>query len=231
MMDKKIRKKIPQESKIRAELQKEISSCCPFCNSEEVGHFQIHHIDENPENNKFGNLLLLCSMCHSKITKGDILKTVVFQKKIELLAKSKTTKDNTIIDKSVNFNAKVENAVVGNNNKIIIKQQEKTIKQKYPEGCIGFDNIKANYIGYLIKRYNEYKENEIGKNNMNYAIFSAQLKKKYKIGTTRTIYNLPIEKFEGLVGYIQMRIDKTTFSKMLGKGHKNYSTFEEYIEF
>lgn len=65
----KIRKKI--SPKIKAELQKEISSKCPFCPNEDVGHFQIHHIDQNPENNDIGNLLMLCANCHSKVTKED----------------------------------------------------------------------------------------------------------------------------------------------------------------
>ncbi|MFM9909208.1 MAG: HNH endonuclease [Chitinophagaceae bacterium] len=70
--NKKIRKPIPQEKKVRAFLQKEINSQCPFCPSEDVGYFEIHHIDEDPSNNEINNLLLLCPTCHSKITKGDI---------------------------------------------------------------------------------------------------------------------------------------------------------------
>lgn len=69
---KKNRVKIKQVTKVRSILQQEINSTCPFCSNSEVGHFQIHHIDENPENNELSNLLLLCPTCHSKITKGDI---------------------------------------------------------------------------------------------------------------------------------------------------------------
>ena len=58
--EKKRRPKIPQENKVRADLQKEIGSICPFCDSEDVGHFQIHHINENPSDNEIVNLLLLC---------------------------------------------------------------------------------------------------------------------------------------------------------------------------
>jgi len=71
-MAKKNRKEIPQKNKVRSELQKEINSICPICKNTDVGHFQIHHIDENPSNNDKYNLLLLCPICHSKITKGDI---------------------------------------------------------------------------------------------------------------------------------------------------------------
>lgn len=63
---------IPQLNKVRAMLQQEINSKCPNCENKDVGHFEIHHIDENPNNNSMDNLILLCPICHSKITKGDI---------------------------------------------------------------------------------------------------------------------------------------------------------------
>lgn len=69
------RKAIP--TKMKALLQKEINSECPFCGNQDVGHFHVHHIDENPENNDRANLLMLCPTCHSKITKGDIHATTV----------------------------------------------------------------------------------------------------------------------------------------------------------
>lgn len=226
MENKKTRVKIPNQSKVRSELQKEINSICPFCDNGEVGHFQIHHIDENPSNNIHHNLLLLCPTCHSKITKGDISVVSVYKKKIELITGS--VQQEKAITKEVNFNSRVDNAVVGNNNTITIKQTKKSIKQKYPEGCIGYHTINANYIGHLVQRYNEYKEAEVGKGNVQYHIFSGHLKKQFGIPATRTIYNLPIEKFEELAIYIQSRIDKTTLAKKKGVSHKNYSTFEEY---
>lgn len=69
----KNRTPIPQVNKIRAILQQEINSKCPNCENTDVGHFEIHHIDENPNNPKIENLILLCPICHSKITKKDIL--------------------------------------------------------------------------------------------------------------------------------------------------------------
>jgi hypothetical protein len=74
----------PIRPQTRAELQKEINSRCPFCMDENVGHFQVHHIDENPENNCPENLLMLCPICHSKITKGDLSRIEVEDKKRRL---------------------------------------------------------------------------------------------------------------------------------------------------
>jgi hypothetical protein len=226
MREKKIRTNIPKVNKIRAELQKEISSNCPFCDSTEVGHFEIHHMDENPINNDTGNLLLVCPTCHSKITKDDIKQVDVFRKKIELLKAPEINKQSG--QKTVNFNNKVDNAIIGDNHKISLYQQKKTVKQKYPEGCIGFDANKANYISHLINRFNDYKEYEVGKGKVNYAIFSSHLKKYFKIGSTRTIYNLHIDKFDELVNYIHSRIDGTKLARVKGYKHKNYSTYFEY---
>ena len=131
---------------------------------------------------------------------------------------------------------KQNQSIIGNNNiinngNITFNQNKKVSKPKppkYPEGCIGFDTIKANYLGHLIQRYNEYKAQEVGKENMNWMTFAASIKKLYKVPPTRTIYNLPIELFDDVVKTIQNRIDKTILAKKMGKGHKNYSSFEEY---
>lgn len=78
---------IPQEARIRAELQKEIGSRCPYCESTEVGHFEIHHIDENPSNHNYENLLLLCKTDHSRFTKKEWLQEKARKTKDELLIK------------------------------------------------------------------------------------------------------------------------------------------------
>lgn len=42
---------------------------CEICNySEFIEILQVHHIDENRENNNPDNLMILCPICHAKIT-------------------------------------------------------------------------------------------------------------------------------------------------------------------
>lgn len=209
-------------------MQKEVGSCCPFCENSDVEHFEVHHIDENNSNNERSNLLLLCPICHSKITKGDLTMEDVARRKKELASVSHpTTKSPNVIQ----FNGKIRNAVIGNNNVVTITStRQKKIRQKYPEGCIGSDNLRANYIGYLIGRYNEYKEWEVGKEKMKYAAFPALLKRQLKLAPSRTIYNAPIDRFEWLVAYVQKRIDETRLAKInKSKGKfKNYSSWEDY---
>ncbi|WP_276131902.1 HNH endonuclease signature motif containing protein [Polluticoccus soli] len=227
MTNTKTRTKIPKEAKVRAELQKEINSCCPFCENDDVGHFEIHHIDEDPSNHQKQNLLLLCRNCHSKITKGDISQPEVFKKKISLL--SKPVVAPKVASKTVNV-SNTHNAIVGDKNKITINNNKKTVKQKYPPDCIGYDAKKALYVGHLIQRYNEYKEYEVGKGGVKYHVFGGLLKKEFNVPATRTIYNLPIDKFDDLVAYIQSRINGTKLAKVKGRDHKNFSTFEEFQE-
>jgi hypothetical protein len=65
---------------------------------------------------------------------------------------------------------------------------------------------------------------------MNYAIFPSKLKSEFKMGKSRTIYHVPIERFDELSQYIQKRIDATMLGKIKkSRNQKNYSTFEEYI--
>lgn len=211
----------------RAGLQREIGSICPFCDNADVEHFEVHHIDEDHSNNARINLLMLCPLCHSKITKGNIAMDEVKSKKLQLVSAPPATAKTSNV---VQFTGAVGSAIVGDNNVVTIKNAApKKAKQKYPEGCIGFDNLSANYVGYLIGRYNEYKEFEL-KEKMNYATFSALLKRQFKLGPSRTIYNTPIEQFDSLVQYIQRRIDGTLLAKIKkSKGQlRNYSSLEEY---
>jgi len=84
LKNQKKKKRISIPVKTRALLQKEINSNCPFCNSGDVDHFEVHHIDEDCENNAMANLLMLCPTCHSKVTKGDISRELVISKKTSL---------------------------------------------------------------------------------------------------------------------------------------------------
>lgn len=222
----KIRKAIP--AKIRALLQQEIGSACPFCPSKEVDHFHIHHIDENPGNGEFGNLLMMCTTCHSKVTKGDIPAHEVRRKKM-LMRNRLPAHVIPMPARKTTIYGNVNNSVVGDNNQVTFKLGNQK-KEKYPPGCIGFDFPKANYISYLIGRYNEFKQWEMGKDGMNYAIFSSILKKHFKMGPTRTIYNLPVERFDDVSKFIQQRIEGTKLARMkAARGRaKFYSSFEEH---
>lgn len=91
MNDKEKAKRKIVPNKIRALLQRDINSKCPFCFSEDVDHFEVHHIDGVNNNNAIDNLILLCPTCHSKIEKGDLLTAKVKITKSSLKTKHELT--------------------------------------------------------------------------------------------------------------------------------------------
>lgn len=54
------RKRIPRE--LRRLVKEFYNNECAFCRDKNF--LQIHHIDHNPENNLFENLILFCIWCH-----------------------------------------------------------------------------------------------------------------------------------------------------------------------
>ena len=135
----KVRKKIPE--KLRAKLQQEIGSECPVCRDLDVGHFEVHHLDENPENNDSSNLLMLCRMCHSNITKGDIsLEEAKAFKKMLVIRNSKRQ------GKSISISGNVTDSTVANNiESLVIKTTKKPNLEPHKDS-IGADLEKKNYI-------------------------------------------------------------------------------------
>jgi hypothetical protein len=59
------RKKIPNE--LKADILFNSDHTCNICRNNE-NHVQIHHIDEDSQNNIDDNLIVLCLNCHSKVT-------------------------------------------------------------------------------------------------------------------------------------------------------------------
>jgi hypothetical protein len=221
---KKIRTRIPNQPKIKAELQNEINSTCPFCQSTDVGHFEIHHIDGVPSHNEPDNLILVCPTCHSKIEKRDITREQVTQTKSNLSQAKDRRKNNNAIS-SLKIKGNVKNSTIANSistHTIIYKSSAKP-KIEYAKNSIGGNSEFKNYIKHLIDRYNEYKEAEIGKGNLKYPAIYAAIKKEFKA----SVFQIPMHQFESVTCYLQRRIDKTMIGRInISKEIKNYSEFK-----
>lgn len=58
--------------------------CCAVCGyDEDIRLLEVHHIDENHNNNNVENLILLCPLCHRKITLQYY--KLIDRKKLELI--------------------------------------------------------------------------------------------------------------------------------------------------
>jgi len=217
----KLRK--PIANKLKAILQQEINSICPFCSDTNVGHFEIHHVNEDPSENNLENLLMLCPICHSKITKGDLTYNDVTAAKRYLSLKNQNKSE---AENKVHIIGNVNNSTIANTisaNTIIYKAKAKP-KMEYADGSIGKNNEKRNYIKHLVDRYNEYKLAEVGKEKMKYSAIYSSIIKEFKA----SVYQIPEYQFEKLSEFLKVRIDKTMIGRInKGKRQKNYSSLEE----
>ncbi len=98
----------------------------------------------------------------------------------------------------------------------------------YPAGCIGADLPKRNYVKYLVERYHNYREADAGfgrTERIHYAVLFKNIEAKFKAPT----YFIPENRFEALVDYLHLRIDKTILGRRnLSRGIRNFESFDEY---
>ena len=211
----KVKKKIWQEANMR----------CAQCGESDVDTLEIHHIKavQSGGTNDKENLILLCSNCHSKITAGDISEAEVLRLKISLMAGTHTCKESS--GDVVGITGDVTSSTIAN--KIEIKTQKKKVLLNPPSGTIASSVDHRNYVKHLIDRYHDFKKDDVGKDKMNYGILYGAIKREF--GAKWDMIRL--DKFDELSTYLQRRVDNTILGKkQMARGHKRYSTFEEYLE-
>jgi hypothetical protein len=111
-----------------------------------------------------------------------------------------------------------------------IPKRPKQPKPELPDGALGKDLLKKNYVSYLIKRYGDWKQFELNHKgeSFNWAAFNKHLMNQYRASGINYIH---VNHFEEMVTYLQDRIDKTIFGRnSIAKGRRNYSTFEEHTQ-
>ena len=99
----------------------------------------------------------------------------------------------------------------------------------YPEGCIGANIAKRNYVKYLVERYNHYREADarFGRaTQFHYSVLFKNIETTFKAPT----YFIPESRFEELVDYLHHRVDNTILGRVNNKrGIPNYESFDEYV--
>ena len=143
----------------KVRLLQETTNSCAFCDFDDAGRIQFHHIDENPSNTTLENLIAVCPNCHSSIGEGLITMEKVLKKKRELEQNFKDMKKEKAFEINIE-NSTLNNPVVGNNNKITINVKKQTTKKtvnKYPDNSIGQDVLMYGYSKYLADQYAEFR--------------------------------------------------------------------------
>jgi hypothetical protein len=99
----------------------------------------------------------------------------------------------------------------------------------FPEGCIGANLAKRNYVKYLVERYNHYREADahFGRTDrLDYSLLFNNIESKFKAPT----YFIPESRFGELVDFLQYRIDNTILGRAnVKRGLPNYESFDEYL--
>ncbi len=80
------KRRVPIRMSVKKEVFERAENVCQHC-----GHsfgLDIHHIDENPSNNRMSNLILLCANCHRQV--GSISKIALKNEALKPYKKAKT---------------------------------------------------------------------------------------------------------------------------------------------
>jgi len=221
-------KAIPK--KIEKLIYQEASSHCPFCGTAEIHVLHIHHIKprSNGGENAPDNLILVCANCHEKIKNGIISETEILQKKNSLRKTIASEADSSIkqMGQVIRLNGSINTGIIAN--KLIIKRSgRQAIKLTPPYNTIAADRDKRNYIKHLIDRYNKFAKDDPRKRDFKYPLIYKAIEREFKCKWDF----VPIERFDDLVAYLHKRINNTFVGRInQGKGHCNYSSFEEFME-
>ncbi len=190
----------------------------------------------------FGNLILLCGRHHTVIdTELDEYPVSVLEKmKREHEAKGlveinpahgiaaqgliKKYESIVIINSGGNVAYKSPGAIQAQT--FNLRTTKKTLRFSPPSDAIGAFAELASYIEYLIGKYQDYQKQDVEKEGTGkYTIIYNAIRREYG-SKWQTI---PVGKFEGLVSFLQRRIDNSKVGRIRkSQGQKRYHSFEEH---
>jgi hypothetical protein len=218
------RKALPK--RLEKTIYQQFGAKCPFCGEQDVSTLQVHHIEPHAvvQEHSVENLLLTCANCHQKIGDGRISVRDVHHAKF--LAEQATSPISKVSG-AANSNTVT---VSGDNhgmvaNSISIQTPRASVTVAPMSGTISASYPRRNYVKYLIDRYHEFKQAEVGKGNVRYAVLYKSIEREFGAKWD----NLADGRFEALVSYLQRRIDNTRLGKtQKARGQARYSSFEEH---
>ena len=208
------------------QLLQEADSQCPFCHDHDVSTFEFHHIDGDPSNNDVSNLIVVCSSCHTRITRGILSKTAVETKKKELYLTYRSHGNTGQAAVNVNITSSAFRGDIAQN--ITKISGVKAPRIAHPPGSIGANLAMKGYIDYLIGRYFEYRkaDRSYGRNTaFSHAVIHKNIERQFGAKT----FFLPESIFGNLVAYLAEHINNTIQGRKNGsRGIQNYHSFEEH---
>lgn len=208
------------------QLLQEADSQCPFCQDRDVSTFEFHHIDGDPSDDDLTNLIVACSSCHTRITKGILSEADIITKKRELYWTSQARRNTGQAAVNVNITSSSFHGDIAQS--ITKISGVKAPRIVHPPGSIGANLAMKGYIDYLIGRYFDYRKADWSygrKILFSHAVIHKNIEREFG-GKT---FFLPESTFRSLVTYLAWHIDNTIQGRRNGSsGIRNYHSFEEH---
>jgi Restriction endonuclease len=114
---------------------------------------------------------------------------------------------------------------VGEKSQVIVKGGRKPKITVSIAGTVQQDADKHNYLEYLVRKYNKFKEAEVGKAQMKYAL----IRKRFEDELGFSVKYTKLDKFEAACRWLQRRIDNSCVGRRnQAKGQRSYDSFEDF---
>ena len=223
------RPKIP--TMLVKQVYQEAASRCSFCKEGIVATLEIHHLDEDPNNNTLENLLLACSSCHSKITYGVISVADAYLKKKIIQFQGKTNDcPASPQQQTVNVSNAHNTGIIANVVNLKGRKSPK-VNYNYPTDSIGADTIKKGYIDYLYGQYITFRKADIsfGADEHAKRFYPGELHQTIRARFKVKTFFIHMARFTELVEYMQNRVDNTILGRSNRKKNiPNYDSFDDF---
>ena len=133
------------------------------------------------------------------------------------------------IKNSAKFTGDVTGSTIHVGDKITRITKPRRLTSEYPEGSIGRDLHRRNYVKYLVERYHRYRDADksFGRGlPFSYAVIYKNIERKFQAPA----YYIPASHFEPLVEYLESCIERTILGKKnRARGIANFKSFDEYL--
>lgn len=216
------RKRPGLPKRIEKALYQEVGSSCPLCGESDIVKLTVHHIEPWAECQEHDPLkmIVLCANCHARVSAGDINGASLYRAKLRARA-TNSAPAAAVVQHVVGD----RNAVAGRDVNIRVTGRSRRSAFPRPAGTVCDDPRKVGYLQYLAKRYNQFKEWDVGKAAMRYGFIHTAYQRhmRYAIRTT------PLDQFEKGAGWLQQRILATKLGRTLAvRGQMLYSPFDAF---
>ena len=201
-----------------------------LCGLDDPSTLNAHHIKpfSEAQAHRREDMVILCANCHAKADRGEISKDELYA------AKRSAAKVVPLHLRQVHHQiAPLAQTVIGDANivaggNVTIHTPRAKSKPHSPvlPGTVATDPHKVGYLKYLARRFQKFKEHEVGKEGMRPALIYVGYQREIGFSIEQT----PLDIFEKACRYLHRRIENTRLGRILNGRQKLCSTFEEFVQ-